>query len=545
MINRIFAYTKNQHITIGQWMAGFTGIMVIRFILESLSSPPRSGVTPTDLPVIIHYVLFFIAVTVALMCVVRYFSKDDAGTIAKLSLFGLTVIWVSPLVDLVTTGGQGRFMAYLYADSLKEMMTNFVTFFGADISSGITLGLRVEIFFILLGIGTYVWVTRKKIVAVLGAVLTAYSVIFIAVSMPGILYLLGHAQNAGGPFFTETLYRFLERSITESNIAHNTLRGTLLFSSYERLFEWGLNKIMAQVFYLLSFGVIFGWFWSTQREKMKAVLKNSRPERIGFYLSLLFVGVGFAYLSQGRHFLTIWVDWMTVLTLMAALCSAWLYSVHMNDIADVGIDTVSNPERPLVKNILTHENMHQGAHVWLASALFGAFAAGYAPFFMIVVFISAYYIYSVPPLRLKFVPVLSSFLISLAILSAVLAGYFLVSPNKTLSSFPILLVAGIVVMFTLAVNVRDIKDIEGDRAEGVNTLPVLFKEHGVRIVGLLLGVSFLLSPIFLSFPLLYIIATPTAAIAYYLVIRKPYKELYIFILYFVFLSLASVLFALR
>ena len=90
-------------------------------------------------------------------------------------------------------------------------------------------------------------------------------------------------------------------------------------------------------------------------------------------------------------------------------------------------------------------------------------------------------------------------------------------------------------MVTLAINVKDMKDVEGDKADGILTLPTLFGEMGAKIVGLCFALSFLLVPIFLSFYILYIVALPSAIVGYKLVTKKPYKENPIFILRFVFL----------
>ena len=137
---------------------------------------------------------------------------------------------------------------------------------------------------------------------------------------------------------------------------------------------------------------------------------------------------------------------------------------------------------------------------------------------------------------------LSSFLISVACLVTVLAGFFFISIDKRIQTFPILFALGIVVIFTLATNIRDIKDIEGDGKEGILTIPTIFKKNGVKIVGILFAVSFLLTPIFLSFYLLYFIAIPAGVIGYVLVNKKPYNEKSIFMLYFVFFALTIILF---
>jgi 4-hydroxybenzoate polyprenyltransferase len=79
------------------------------------------------------------------------------------------------------------------------------------------------------------------------------------------------------------------------------------------------------------------------------------------------------------------------------------------------------------------------------------------------------------------------------------------------------------------------KDIDGDTVENIKTLPVIFRKNGDKIVGALLAASFILVPVVFSFYSLYILALPAAFIGYKITTRKPYKEKYIFFLYFYFL----------
>ena len=135
-------------------------------------------------------------------------------------------------------------------------------------------------------------------------------------------------------------------------------------------------------------------------------------------------------------------------------------------------------------------------------------------------------------------------IISIACLATILAGFFFVSTDKQIQTFPILLSIGIIVMVTLAINFKDIKDIEGDKVNGIVTLPILFGENGIKIVGLCLALSMFLAPIFLSFYSLYIIALPCAVVGYKLATKKPYREKPIFILRFVFITCISIFYLL-
>lgn len=180
--------------------------------------------------------------------------------------------------------------------------------------------------------------------------------------------------------------------------------------------------------------------------------------------------------------------------------------------------------------------MRQIGNMWLITALLGSWCAGFYPFFMCLVYVACSYIYSMPPLRLRRFPLIPSFLIGVACLATVLAGFFFISVHKEIFIFPPLLSMGIIIMVTLAINFKDIKDIEGDKANGIITLPILFGKRGVRVVACLFALSILLAPFFLSFWLLYIIAVPASIVGYKLIVKEPYNEKPLFVLRFFFLG---------
>jgi len=514
-----------------QWLAGFCGIIFVRFFLESLSSPTTSGFIASDPPTLLHYALFYGAATLAIMFVLRVFSGGKLNA-PFLALAGLSLIWLAPLLDLILSRGAGRQMAYL-VDGPRGLFANLFRYFGPLTTPGITSGMRIEIAVILAVVGGVVWLGTRRFWRSAGAVAATYILLFAFVALPGIVYATLGAPY--GPARLDSIRYFQDLSQTPSLIA-NILHGTLAFGTKLRLIELGFDAIFGRILYLLLFALVLFWFFVAERKKLVAVLKNCRPERVLFYWSFLVFGLASAPAQSIS-----WPDWLGILCLFLAWFSAWMFAVHSNDIEDTAIDAVSNPGRPITAGALSSKEMRGSGYAWLFSALIGAFLAGYYPFYMVLVYTAAYYIYSVPPLRLKRIPFLSSFLISLAVLSTVLAGFFFASYEKRLDAFPIFWTVGIILIFSLAVNIRDLKDVEGDRKEGIGTLPVLLGRTGERLTGIFLAVSFILVPVFLKLPVLFLVAAPAATAAYLLAARKPYHEKYIFILYFAFAAAAALI----
>jgi 4-hydroxybenzoate polyprenyltransferase len=299
---------------------------------------------------------------------------------------------------------------------------------------------------------------------------------------------------------------------------------------------------MTQSFFILGFISTGIFFWRTFPIKFIAIIKNSRFERVMHYIALLCLGIGFAFITNNGSFFS-WVDVLGVICLLISWYGAWMFAIHINDISDLKSDSVSNTNRPLVKKILSPEEIRESANIWLVISLLGSWSAGYYPLFMNIVYLVCSYVYSIDFLRFKRIPILSPLIIGIACLSSVLAGFFFLSIDKTFQIFPASLALGIVIIYTLGSNIRDLKDIDGDRIDNVYTIPVIFGEKiGRKIIGVMFGLSFLLVPFFVGYNLLYIISIPASVAGYFLVTKFPHREKYLFSLYFIYILFGVVLF---
>lgn len=535
MLNKIIKNIEEQDFSIKQWCFSFVSILFVRFLLESLSSPTYSGAIPSDPYTLVHYLLFFLCLYLGTSIIVGYFTSDYLKS-SKVVLFGLPLLWLAPILDIILSRGGGFKMMYVF-DSGKNILFDFVTFFGPKITSGATIGMRVGIALAILGLAFYIYTkTKSKLRSFLGFIFI-YTLVFTVGLLPSVIYTVSHIKEA--PTESSQIVSFIEKSIVNSNIYHNTLREGEFSVSRLRFLELTFNKLMSQILFLLSF--IFGLilFFKIDSRKFKSVLGNIRSERSNFYTFCLLCGMGFAYVN-GLSFGISLIDLLGITCLVFSWVSLWMHAVHINDVNDLEIDKISNKERPLVKEELTKEEMFDTSNVWLASALLGSWSAGFYPFFMSLVYICCSYIYSSPPFRLRRFPIVSSFLIAIASLSTVLAGFFFLSVDKNIYTFPILLSFGIIVMVTLAINFKDIKDVEGDRENGIMTIPTLFPNKGVKIVGALSAISILLIPLFLSFASLNIVTVPCALASHYFINKKPYSEKPIFIIRFMLLAGISI-----
>jgi 4-hydroxybenzoate polyprenyltransferase len=529
MLGNIKTYLEKVHITPISWLVGMSGIFMVRFFLESLSNPTSTGFFASDASTLIHYYLFFLTAAMVFMIFLQMAIPSWKRIAPQFVSISFLVIFVAPIVDWIVSGGKGLKMTYLF-DTPKEMLHSLLFFLVKNFDSGVTFGLRIEGILILLSFGLLVYFISKNWKRAVVSSLVFYVIFFTFASLPGIISLIG--QN-GHPAQSPLI--FLGNSIANSSTISNNLHGTLQYSSAVRLLEISFNFIMGKIFFLILIALVSLWFYSNFKEKFKAMVKNLRSERMIHFILMIFFGLLVAYVFFPFTKFN-WNDWLSVIVLCFSLFFSILFAICVNDIVDEDIDAVSNAGRPLITKSLNKEDMKQMAFMFLITSLISGYLAGYTAFFFMLTFTALYYIYSAPPTRFKLIPFFSSFIIGLCSLTAVMAGFFLLSPLKYVSIFPPRLALTVVVTLFLLTGTRDMKDIEGDKAAGIKTVPIIFGNiWGPRVVGILAALSFLLVPIFLKNYILFASAILAAINVYYFVNRKPYEEKYIFRVYFAFL----------
>ncbi len=195
-------------------------------------------------------------------------------------------------------------------------------------------------------------------------------------------------------------------------------------------------------------------------------------------------------------------DWSKILnfvTLSKAALSLvlvwflWAASVSQNDANDLKIDRISNRERPLVKGVFSPRFFRRFATFSYAAALMTAWLLDERFALAAATFVLLNTLYNARPFRLKRVPVLATLIAAGAMISLVYGGFFVATRGSDSTVFPY----GFSEMFLAAVflamiiPLKDFKDISGDCADNVHTLPVLLGKYPtvaiifVGVVGLL------------------------------------------------------------
>lgn len=520
-------WLDKQEITLGGWLVGSAGILIIRFFFEALSSHAATGIIATDLSTLVHYALFYFGVAVSLLLILAFLDPKNKTRHPKLVLFGLPIIWLPPLVDLVLLGGMD--MAYIFATP-SELFTAWATFLGPLQEPGITLGIRLEIFLVMIGTTIYLWQSQKKILKALFGALLAYTAIFLWVSFPSVLgWITGF----------DPLVLFFDlpaQSIPLQNIFHPTMQSIGSGRAQELLFNVSISHLAA----FTVFPLFLLYSWTCFRDTVRAIWRNKRGFRVIHYLIIGLVGILIGYQTNGIE-ISNFYDISGVIFFALAIVFAWLFAVGVNDITDQKIDAVSNKERPLITGKISIENMKEINKLFFLLLVLCGYLAGHHALFAILMFTGAYYIYSAPPLRLKRIPIIQSLLIAFATIAVFTGGFFMLTESHLIDLVPLPIVLTLLLVFTLVANLKDLKDLEGDKKAGISTLPVMLgMERAQQLIGIFLAISFVL--IGWVFNLSLGLSLIFAILSFIAVQRTPFDERRVFLLYFAYTAIATLLY---
>ncbi len=212
--------------------------------------------------------------------------------------------------------------------------------------------------------------------------------------------------------------------------------------------------------------------------KLLLFVRNVRMPQAALLIAAFIVGLwipgDFARLFAMLH---MWITWES----MVIIWLLWSASVAINDAHDLAIDRITNRHRPLVRGVFSRRAFRVYGYVATGCALL--FAALTLPAYSaasLAAFAAINAAYNAPPLRLKRYLTGNVFLPPAAVFAIVIAGYTLAQPHAPYPySIPLTLLA--LVALAITITIKDFKDIAGDRAEGIRTLPVVVGIRHARI----------------------------------------------------------------
>ena len=487
LIKRIIVKIEDTPTSFSFWLISFLSIIAIRILIESWTG----GILNKTAGYFFHHIaytfLFFTLSYFIFLGILQKFFKITFAKASNIMLVGYLIIFLPPLVDYILLKDK-LYMSFYGIYGLSEMPKRFLMFFGSNPDFGITYGVRTEIALtvLFLFIYGYVKTNKKKLRSALLA-LSAYMILFVLATFPSWITILVKGSSIG--FF----------KVSEVQIVQMFLTPARLFSRNTGSYFNALSIKLSLIYALLIIGVIFLGLFLNYRDKLFAFLKNIRPIQIIYHLGLLFIGAGLGIKFTTTTWDLDFFNTIAFLNIIMAIILTWTTSAIVNDIADQKVDVISNKKRPLVaKKFSKQEYIIIGSITFFFSLLLSAIVNPKVAM-LLVAYQALAWIYSAQPLRFKRIPILATAISAIASLLIFIAGYILVVPTQDISQLPSQILWLIFISLTLSLPIKDLKDIAGDKQNGIKTIPVIFGKYwGKIIISSGIFISYVLSVIFLN-----------------------------------------------
>ncbi|NTW75473.1 MAG: UbiA family prenyltransferase [Candidatus Moranbacteria bacterium] len=499
-------------ITLGSFSLSFLAIILVRLLIENGTNLFASEPLDYILYEYSHTLLFFLLSFLVFLPIARLAGAASWARATNLLLIGFLIIWSPPVIDKIIFG-EHAFWSFYELDGISGLAYRFFHFFGDTPNIGITYGVRIEVALMSVGLGLYSFFRSRSWIRALGVLLLSYLVFFILGTFPSYIAILALATQKG-------LF-----GVTEGDIAGYMLSPKRFFGHNIADPRMALSLRMSLAYAILCVLAVGTFLFRSSRQTFLSLLGNVRWPQIIWHGGLLFLGGGLAAFYAGADMDFDLFEVLSIISMTIAVISAWLASVVPNDLADRHIDALTNPSRPIPKRHLS-ETLYRsiGLLFFFVSILFSSIVSVKAALFLLV-YQAIAWIYSTPPLRLKRIPFVATFLSAAAGMTVLFSGYSVLAPTQDISAIPFPLLAFLFLCYAVTIPLKDFKDIRGDKADGVITIPVLFGEEGGRYaVGTALFCCYVASPVVLHDAGLFLPAFIFGSIAFLSIRRADRKR---------------------
>jgi 4-hydroxybenzoate polyprenyltransferase len=444
-------------------------------------------------PVFLHHsATFFLSAFLSSTLLVCILSKEKVDKVSKTVLLGFGLIVIPPIIDYFTS--KTVFYDYIYDPSLPPSTPNWTYLIRAYLTfstgmKGVTLGQQIEMILLLVFSTVYVYTKTRSAARTILTPISVYTLTF---------------------FYGTFINYFSFGSLYETfNSVHNLLYYSSLFAVL--IFIQGIL-----------------WLRFYDHSKLQAIIRKLDVGRTFHYLAM---GIAGAWIAG--------IGYYTALLVLLCTFSGWLMSLAVNDIYDRNSAQVLKAPNQNATGNLTSSEMKAVALFCGLLSLLVATVLSYGAIVIVVLCIAVSILYSLPPLRLKKYPIISTFLLSSAAVLVFALGFYAEPPQR---DFPTSLLYAMLICFTLSFNTKDLKDYDKDRANKVWTIPVLFgPKKGRILIAALDLLAYLLVPVILQMYTLLLPAVVFGVLTFFVVLRKESKEWQIFLLYFLFLASVFIL----
>ena len=497
---KIFQFFEKERMNLPTIAIFVFTIIVIRTIIEGKLSPNWTWNSMFNISAGAFYIPQFLGMVLML----RIFTGEKIRKLLNLACWGFPIIIFPPIYDFLIKGRRYNY-TYIPVDRIPEMITSFYLRLPSHFP-WMGDGMVIQFIFIFVLATLYVLVKSKSIVR--------------AILFFSILYFLGPILVT--PEINPLVGKIWEyESITDTSLVY--------------LFHFVLTAIVIGIFILLL----------VYKKNIITLIKSMNPFTTIHFILMTIIGILVAGKFRANEILSFPVTPQTSLIGITLITNffLWQYAVWINHIYDIEIDRITNRERAIPSGFISLSNAKEIAILFALFSIALSFILG-VDFFITLAGLFLGFIYSVPPIRLRN-RLFSPTFVGAGSAMAFLFGVFIPSPENLRQipyfSLPpvdgkvITLTILIFIVFSIAPLIRQLKDYEGDKKAGVQTIFTVYgKEKGIHITSFLLFFA-------IAFPLLIfhqmldaLVFISGGTIASF-IFNKTRKTNAVFIIYFIIL----------
>jgi 4-hydroxybenzoate polyprenyltransferase len=441
----------------------------------------------------VHFPLFYLSLFIFLVILLTFITKESIARVTGIASYGFMLIIFIPLIDKCLGG-------YLltYPLRIAPYLYNFLNPFIDLGNIGVSPGQRIIIVCIAILIAVYVYIKTRSIAKSLLAALCGFVII---VFWGGLTTLL--ARNRPENYF---------------------LSGGFLYYDTQKF---------SAVYGLLLLPLCFIFWYLLDKKNFARILESMRLERM-----FLFGGMGiFGYLLAKHQVPMMHINTFDPLAiaLVFLILSLGFWTIQViNDFFDIKSDRIARKRNPLLEDGLRRYYAVWGITLAIFVLIY-SLIVNYTTFLIMVTFILLGIIYSVPPIRLKRIPFISTFILALAVVLAVSVGFSLFFGGKALHMIPTPFLLATFIGVTLGFTAKDIHDRDADKQDHVYTLAVLFykkDQWSQRLpMAFIIGFSYLVYAFFIPQILLGAVVWSLMTFSITLFVKKPKEWVYFLFVY--------------
>jgi|GEM_PF-402799 len=533
IFKQIVLYIENKKISITKIIFAVFAISFLRNLFELLykygyiySKQNIIAEYTTLQGIFIHFTSFWIAIYLILVIILFLFTKkhNTIQNTMKFGMFGMFIILFPVLFDLII----GNKQMMLYPNDPRDLFVNFKYYFSLKKEIyGLSPGMRIEVFLVSVFSAIYVYLKNKKWYL---ALLSTFSV-FTAITFFGLwVSFFSQIHEFGLHFSSDFLFT------------------TSKFFSESKILNYWVLAVSAVYIFIIIISLSFIYF-TLNKNQFISIFKNFRLSRVIHYFLMFIAGLALSkiyFLKQNGllsdfKIIDIFVfksvfDYLGILSGLTSIFLAFQAAVIFNDYYDFKIDALSNKNRPLINNKISSEKYLALAKLFVLFSLYLAYTVNTALFIFVLLTLMLSYMYSNEPFRLKKYFLLNNFIIGLISLLVFHSGATLMIDDRTFTLIPPVLSYTILFGFTVVSMIKDIKDYEGDKRNGIQTVVTLFGlKVGKIIITILISATILVVLFVLKIEHKILISLLFATTFIFIMsFIKKYEKL-VFLIYYLFI----------